>query len=210
VLPAHGPRGKPPRGVLRNTPEVERGSAAPALRASDLPHRPYTAESAQSPITVIGKVRRGPLQREAGTRKGALRGPPGIGARIGGVAGAVFSHRTRPRRAAACLRCKTNPLLATETSPRPYRQCWGAGRGPAVKPLLGHIQTCWSPVGPDGASPSRRRSSQAVPTLPSVRGRKCLPAWPNNGSKAATYLPAACPLTRGPGAGGRWTDPPPG
>jgi hypothetical protein len=75
---------QPPRGVLRNTTEVERGSAAPALRTSDLPHRPGAAESARSSITVIGKVRRGPLQREAGTRKGALRGPPGIGARIGG------------------------------------------------------------------------------------------------------------------------------
>jgi hypothetical protein len=76
VLPAHGPRceplygepprgeplhgeplhgeplhGEPPRGVLRNTPEVERGRAAPALRASaprasDLPHRLSAAESA--------------------------------------------------------------------------------------------------------------------------------------------------------------------
>jgi hypothetical protein len=80
VLPTHGPcseplhgeplHGEPPRGVLRNTPEVERGRAAPALRASDLPHWPYTAESARPPITVIGKMRRGPLQREAGTREG--------------------------------------------------------------------------------------------------------------------------------------------
>jgi hypothetical protein len=75
---------QPLRGVLHNTPEVERGRAAPALRASDLPHRLYTAESARSSITVIGKVRRGPLQREAGTREGAPRGPPGIGAGIGG------------------------------------------------------------------------------------------------------------------------------
>jgi hypothetical protein len=75
---------QPLRGVLHNTPEVERGRAAPALRASDLPHWPYTAESARPPITVIGKMRRGPLQREAGTREGALRGPPGIRARIGG------------------------------------------------------------------------------------------------------------------------------
>jgi hypothetical protein len=54
----------------------------------------------------------------------------------------------RPKRAAARLRCTTSPLLATETSPRLYRQCRDAGRGPAGKPLLGDIQTYWSLVGP--------------------------------------------------------------
>jgi hypothetical protein len=60
------------------------------------------------------------LQREAGTREGAPCGPPGGGAGIKGrdraPAGAVFSHRTRPLRAAARLRCTTSPLLATKTS----------------------------------------------------------------------------------------------
>ena len=53
-----------------------------------------------------------------------------------------LSLSNRPKRAAARLRCGASPLLATETSPRLYRQCRDAGRGPAGKPLLGDIQTC--------------------------------------------------------------------
>jgi hypothetical protein len=46
----------------------------PALRASDLPHWPYTAESARPPITVIGKVRR----KTCSARPGRGRGHPAV------------------------------------------------------------------------------------------------------------------------------------
>jgi hypothetical protein len=85
---------QPPRGVLRNTPEVERGRAAPAIRASDLPHWPYTAESARPPITVIGKVRRRTCSARPGRRRGTPCGPPGIGAGIGGRPEPSSPHRT--------------------------------------------------------------------------------------------------------------------
>jgi hypothetical protein len=41
--------------------------------------------------------------------------------------------------------------LLQRIPPRSYRQCRGAGKGPAVKPLLGDIPKIHSPMGPRAA-----------------------------------------------------------
>jgi hypothetical protein len=149
-------------------------------------------------------MRRRTCSARPGRGRGRPAALPGLGSESG-LGRSRLSPSNRPERAAAHFRCKTNPLLATETSSPAVPTMPGRGKRARREAVIGRYPDVLVPGGPPA---ERLLQGDDLP-------RRCrffvdfttgdFLTWPNNGSEAATYLPAARPLARAlrPAAGGR-------